>query len=219
MMAFITLCLKKTQRLERLFQQGLKRWLQRVVFMCVVLGSSLAWADTALEMQALKVERNEQDVYVSVNWRFEVPSALEDALLKGIPLYFVTEVDILRERWYFYEKRVAHAERHVRVSYLPLTRRWRINVSPQPFSAGGLGMSLAQTYDTLDEAMSAVRRLVQWRVANAADVESDAKQTLVVSFRLDLTQLPRPLQMGAAGQSDWNISLSKTQRLVLEPLR
>jgi hypothetical protein len=131
----------------------------------------------------------------------------------------VTEVDISRERWYFYDKRIAHAERHVRVSYLPLTRRWRVNVSPQPFSAGGLGMSLAQTYDSLDEAMTAVRRLVQWRVANAGDVESDAKQNLAINFRLDLTQLPRPLQMGAAGQSDWNISVSKTQRLVLEPLR
>lgn len=218
-MAFITLCSKKTQRLEQLFLQELKRSLQCVVFMVAVLCGGLAWADTAVEMQALKVERTDQDVYVSVNWRFEVPSALEDALLKGIPLYFVTEVDVSRERWYFYDKRMAHAERHVRVSYLPLTRRWRVNVSPQPFSAGGLGMSLAQTYDSLDEAMTAVRRLVQWRVANAADVESDAKQTLAISFRLDLTQLPRPLQIGAAGQSDWNISLSKTQRLVLEPLR
>jgi hypothetical protein len=218
-MAFITLCSKKTQRLEQLFLQELKRSLQCVVFMVAVLFGGLAWADTAVEMQGLKVERTDQDVYVSVNWRFEVPSALEDALLKGIPLYFVTEVDVSRERWYFYDKRMAHAERHVRVSYLPLTRRWRVNVSPQPFSAGGLGMSLAQTYDSLDEAMTAVRRLVQWRVANAADVESDAKQTLAISFRLDLTQLPRPLQIGAAGQSDWNISLSKTQRLVLEPLR
>ena len=218
-MAFITLCSKKTQRLEQLFLQELKRSLQCVVFMVAVLCGGLAWADTAVEMQGLKVERTDQDVYVSVNWRFEVPSALEDALLKGIPLYFVTEVDVSRERWYFYDKRMAHAERHVRVSYLPLTRRWRVNVSPQPFSAGGLGMSLAQTYDSLDEAMTAVRRLVQWRVANAADVESDAKQTLAISFRLDLTQLPRPLQIGAAGQSDWNISLSKTQRLVLEPLR
>ncbi len=218
-MAFITLCSKKTQRLEQLLLQGLKRWRQRVVLMALALCCGLAWADTPVEMQALKVERSEQDVYVSVNWRFEVPSALEDALLKGIPLYFVTEIDISRERWYFYDKRVAHAERHVRVSYLPLTRRWRINVSPQPFSAGGLGMSLAQTYDSLDEAMTAVRRLVQWRVANAADVESDAKQTLAINFRLDLAQLPRPLQIGAAGQSDWNISLSKTQRLVLEPLR
>ena len=218
-MAFITLCSKKTQRLEQLFAQGLKRWRQRVVLMLIALCCTGGWADTSVDMQALKVERSEQDVYVSVNWRFEVPSALEDALLKGIPLYFVTEVDISRERWYFYDKRIAHAERHVRVSYLPLTRRWRVNVSPQPFSAGGLGMSLAQTYDSLDDAMTAVRRLVQWRVANAADVESDAKQTLAINFRLDLTQLPRPLQMGAAGQSDWNISLSKTQRLVLEPLR
>ena len=218
-MAFITHCSKKRQRLEQPLQQGLRRLLRCVVAVLAILCSTLVQAETAVEMQALKVERNEHDVYVSVNWRFEVPSALEDALLKGIPLYFVTEADISRERWYFYDKRVAHAERHVRVSYLPLTRRWRINISAQPFSAGGLGMSLAQTYDSLDEAMMAVRRLVQWRVANAADVESDAKHTLLVSFRLDLTQLPRPLQMGAAGQSDWNIGVSKTQRLVLEPLR
>ena len=35
-------------------------------------------------------------------------------------------------------------------------------------------------------------------------------------FKLDLTQLPRPMQMGAAGQNDWNIAWNKTQRLVLE---
>jgi hypothetical protein len=65
--------------------------------------------------------------------------------------------------------------------------------------------------------MSAVRRIIQWRIANAADVASDAKQTISINFKLDLKQLPRPLQIGAAGQSDWNIGFSKTQRLELAP--
>ena len=34
----------------------------------------------------------------------EIPSAVEDALLKGIPMVFLAEADILRERWYWYDK-------------------------------------------------------------------------------------------------------------------
>jgi hypothetical protein len=59
--------------------------------------------------------------------------------------------------------------------------------------------------------------MVRWRIGAASDVDSDARQNLEFSFRLDLSQLPRPLQMGAAGQSEWNIKLNKTQRLVVEP--
>jgi hypothetical protein len=138
-------------------------------------------------------------------------------LLKGITLYFVTEVDISQERWYVYNQRVAHAERHVRLFYQPLTRRWRVNISQQPFNVSGLGVSLGQSYDTAEDAFSAVRRIVQWRIANAGELNPDAKQTININFKLDLKQLPRPLQIGAAGQSDWNIGYNKTQRLELKP--
>jgi hypothetical protein len=78
-------------------------------------------------------------------------------------------------------------------------------------------MSLGQSYDTAEEAMGAVRRILRWRIADASDYNPDAKQSININFKLDLKQLPRPLQIGAAGQSDWNISFSKTQRLELGP--
>jgi hypothetical protein len=177
----------------------------------------VAQANTPVELQAYKVERQDSALYLSGTWQFELPTALEDALLKGITLYFVTQVDISQERWYVYSQRVAYAERHVRLFYQPLTRRWRVNISPQPFNVSGLGMSLGQSYDTAEEAMVAVRRIVQWRIANATDYNPDAKQTISINFKLDLKQLPRPLQIGATGQSDWSINFSKTQRLELKP--
>jgi hypothetical protein len=215
-MAFTTHCWKNFLRLEALFLSGLKRgrWL------CLALSLTLAGvakADTPVELQGLKLERQDTALYMSGTWQFEMPAALEDALLKGITLYFVTEVEISQERWYVYNQRVARAERHVRLFYQPLTRRWRVNISPQPFNVSGLGMSLGQSYDTAEEAMSAVRRIVQWRIANAADYNPDAKQTISINFKLDLKQLPRPLQIGAAGQSDWNIGYNKIQRLELKP--
>lgn len=186
------------------------------MLMCLGM-STTAQADTLVDLQSLKIERQETELYMSGNWRFELPSALEDALLKGITLYFVTEVDITQERWYVYNQRVAHAERHVRLFYQPLIRRWRVNISPQPFSASGLGVSLGQSYDSADDALNAVRRIIQWRIANAVDVNMDAKPTLSINFKLDINQLPRPLQIGAIGHSEWNIGYSKTQRMELAP--
>ena len=190
------------------------RWL------CLVLSlilTGVAQANTPVELQELKLDRQEAALYMSGTWQFELPSALEDALLKGITLYFVTEVEIRQERWYFYNQRVSYAERHVRLFYQPLTRRWRVNISPQAFNVSGLGVSLGQSYDTAEDAINAVRRIALWRIANATDYNPDAKQTISINFKLDLKQLPRPMQIGLAGQSDWNISYNKTQRLEIKP--
>jgi hypothetical protein len=46
-----------------------------------------------------------------------------------------------------------------------------------------------------------------------AQVEVDAKHRVDFSFRLDLTQLPRPLQLGILGESDWNLGVSRTLKL------
>lgn len=202
-------------RLRGAFHRGL--------LTCVCLAASfgtmlpVAYAETPVSLQAFKLERQDGAIYLSGDWQFEVPNSVEDALLKGITLYFVTEVDVRQERWYFYNQRVAHAERHVRVFYQPLTRRWRVNVSPKPFNSSGLGMSLGQSYDTADEALNAVRRITPWRIASLADVNMDAKPSISISFKLDLTQLPRPLQIGAANNSEWDFSFNKTQRLELAP--
>lgn len=215
-MAFITHCWKKLRRFEVCLRGVARRLRLACVLMCWLM-AGVAQADTSVDLQDLTLTRQDGMVAMSGTWRFDLPAALEDALLKGITLYFVTEVDVYQERWYVYNQRVAHAERHVRLFYQPLTRRWRVHVSPQPFSVSGLGVSIGQSYDSAEDALSAVRRIVQWRVANVADVNLDAKPTLSINFKLDLKQLPRPLQIGAVGQSDWNISYSKTQRLELAP--
>lgn len=180
---------------------------------------SPAQAETAVDLQNLKISRLGDGVYLSADWRFDLPAPLEDALLKGVPLYFVTEAELTQERWYFYDKRVALAERHVRVMYQPLTRRWRVSVLPHAFSGTGLGVNLGQSYGSVQEALLTVTRVTQWRIASASDLNAEAKQTLAIRFKLDLSQLPRPLQIGAMTQTEWNINYTKSQRLTLEAER
>ena len=222
-MVSITHSWKNASRPDSLLATA-RTWLRGWLAACFVLATgticlsplTASAAEPSVELQNLKVEQSEGAVYASMQWNFQLPSPLEDALFKGVALYFVAEIEVTRERWYFYDKKLLSAQRHMRLSFLPLTRRWRVNVASQPFSSAGLGMSLGQSYDTLDDALRSIRRIAQWNIGNASDLEPEAKQNIANNFKLDLTQLPRPMQIGAAGQSDWNIAWNKTQRLVLE---
>jgi len=140
---------------------------------------------------------------------------VEDALAKGIPMYFLAEASVYRDRWYWYDKRVASATRHMRLTYQPLTRRWRLQVSSSPIS--GTSVVLGQMFDSQDEALAAVQRVSGWRIADPAEVDPESAHTVDFRFQLDVSQLPRPFQIGAVGQSDWNIQAAR--KLRLEPDR
>ncbi|MBA4326778.1 MAG: DUF4390 domain-containing protein [Polaromonas sp.] len=173
----------------------------------------------AAEVTQLRMERSDDSVYLSATVRFELPMVVEDALLKGIPMFFVAEADIYRDRWYWYDKRVTTATRTMRLAFQPLTRRWRLNILPGAISVTGLRASLSQNYDTLSEAMAAIQRISRWRIADAAEIDATSTHKVEFRFRLDLSQLPRPFQIGVAGQRDWAISVEDSRQLVVEPVR
>ncbi|NQW80804.1 MAG: DUF4390 domain-containing protein [Polaromonas sp.] len=179
-----------------------------------------AHAATA-QLSQLRTELTEDGVYLNAAVAFELPHVVEDALLKGIPLFFAIEVDIYRDRWYWTDQRVAGAARTIRLAYQPLTRRWRVNIGSGLIGGGssGLRATFNQNYDTLSEAMSAVQRVARWKVADSADIRSGSEYNVVFSFKLDLSQLPRPFQIGVAGQRDWNIAVDSTQPLQLQTTR
>lgn len=171
----------------------------------------------ATEITQLRLERTDEGVLLSAHVTFEMPGVIDDALDKGIPMFFVAEAVLFRDRWYWYDKQVATVARHMRLSYQPLTRRWRLIVSPMPI--GSSGLALGQTFDTREEAMAAVQHISHWKIAEAGDVDPDARYNVDFRFRLDVSQLPRPFQIGAVGHADWNIAAMRNQRLAIESAR
>ncbi len=171
----------------------------------------------AASISTLQVERGEGAVFLNAQLTFDLPAPIEDVLLKGIPLFFVAEAEVRRDRWYWYDKKLAIATRQIRLAYQPLTRRWRLNVSNSSGSSvSGLGGGLPQYFDTLIEALSKVQRISRWRIVELAELDPDVLHTVELSFKLDISQLPRPFQIGLIGQTDWNISTSKSIRFASE---
>lgn len=171
------------------------------------------------EVVGVRLERADDSLSLSASLDFTLPELAVDALQKGIPMFFVMEAQLLRERWYWSDKMVAEATRYMRLSYQPLTRRWRLNTSNVPFTNSGLGVVLGQNFDDLDEALSAMQRVSRWRIGPADALDVDAAHTVQLRFRLDMSQLPRPLQIGAVGRSDWNLLVSRSQRIAPNSLK
>lgn len=177
----------------------------------VLAALALVFPAVAADIPVMRVERTPEGLVVSAQMQFDLPASVDEALQKGIPLFFVAEAALVRERWYWYDKDVARATRHLRLSYQPLTRRWRLLVSSGPI--GNTGAALGQTFDTRDEALAAVQRIANWKIAESQDVEPDARQSVTLRFRLDVSQLPRPFQIGLVGQDEWTIVATRSLRL------
>jgi hypothetical protein len=210
MMDFFTHCWKRS-------------WHRQIVAGLLTLAFSMllvpAFAQQPVDVSTLKVERADEDVLVSAQVQFDLPNAVEDALQKGVPLYFVVEADVLRGRWYWYDKKVVTAERQLRLAYQPLTKRWRLTVTSGSPKSSNLGLALNQSYETLAESLAAIKRVSRWKIADVGELDTSVNYRVEFRFRLDVGRLPLPFQIGTIGQADWNVSIVLGAPLQLETLK
>lgn len=213
---FITLCWLRLlrQRSSAAFARLCCAWGLAISTLLVApLATTAAYAQgTNAAITSIRVDRSDEGFYLSATLQFELPLAVEEALLKGVPITFVSEVQVYRDRWYWYDKRITTATRTVRLAYQPLTRRWRLGVASGTVASAATGISLTQQYDSLSEALATVRRVARWKIADATDLDAEGRFNVEYGFKLDLAQLPRPLQIGVTGQSDWNINVQQNLR-------
>lgn len=155
-----------------------------------------------IDLALLTAYRQDGELLLDFDARLTLPGPVEDALQRGVPVYFVAQATLYRHRWYWRDERVARVQRSWRVAYQPLTSNWRVGF-------GGFNQSFA----TLPEALAVVSRSARWKVAELSQLDPDAKQYLEFSYRLDTSQLPSPLQIGLGGQGEWSLGIERTLRL------
>jgi hypothetical protein len=155
-----------------------------------------------VELALLDVQRQDGELTLDFGARLILPKSVEDAMQRGVPVYFVAEASLYRNRWYWRDERVARVQRSWRVAYQPLTSTWRVGF-------GGFNQSFA----SLDEALAVVSRSSRWKVADLAQLDPESKHYLEFSYRLDNSQLPSPMQLGLGSQAEWVLGVERTLRL------
>jgi hypothetical protein len=155
-----------------------------------------------VELVTLQVERQEGALTLDYAVRLQLSKTVEEALQRGVPVYFVAQATLYRNRWYWRDERVARVSRSWRLAFQPLTSTWRV----------GIG-AITQSFATLPEALAVISRTSGWKLADAAQVDPDSRHYVEFEFRLDTSQLPSPMQIGLTGQAEWQIGVERSLRV------
>jgi hypothetical protein len=171
----------------------------------LLAGLPQAAAAQGVELLSLELARHEEGLSLDFAVRLNLPAVVEDALQRGVPVYFVAEALLLRRRWYWRDERVARVQRQWRIAYQPLTSTWRVGL-------GGFNQSVG----TLAEALASVSRSSGWLLADNARIDPGSRHRVEFSYRLDTTQLPGPMQFGLGGAGGWAVGVSRSLPLERE---
>ena len=191
---------------RRHIQQGLWALLLLWAMLVLQLAAHPALAQ-GVELATLQASKSDGALNLDFVARINLPKAVEDALQRGVPIYFVADAQLYRNRWYWRDERVARVSRSWRVAFQPLTSAWRV-------SLGGLN----QSFPAMAEALAAVSRSAGWRLVELSQLDFDKSFYLEFSYRLDTSQLPGPMQFGLGGlggPGDWAVGASRTLRVEL----
>lgn len=157
--------------------------------------SGSAYAEDITVRDVQLVPADEGSYALSADFDLELNERLESALSKGVPLYFVVEFECTRPRWYWLDARVVSKKMETRLSFHALTRTYRL-------SAGALYLS----FNSITEALHALGAVRNWNVLAPGELEPASTYQVGVRMWLDVNQLPKPFQVSALTNRDWNIS-------------
>ena len=182
MTAFITRCCKKYSPL--------------VAFAALVL---LFAAAPTLRAEGIAVDRAalvavDEGYFLEADFGVALNPTLEEALNKGVPLYFLLEFEIIRTRWYWFNEKVLDTKQQYRLSYNALTRQYRLGVG-----------SLFHNFSALTEALDFLSRVRRRQVLDPGVIGKGNTYIAGVRMRLDVSQLPKPFQLNALASRDWNV--------------
>ncbi|TJZ78948.1 DUF4390 domain-containing protein [Chitiniphilus eburneus] len=141
--------------------------------------------------------------HVELAARFDVTlkQGLEDALANGFSLPFSYEFQLTRPRLYAWWSNLSSgfdptAKLNYRLSYHNLSRQYRLHLG-----------NFYRSFSSLNEALTALGVVRNWEVLKDTDLARD-KEPLAgrVRLLLDVSQLPKPLQLSAMGKDDWELA-------------
>jgi hypothetical protein len=157
------------------------------------LAPSPARADV-IGVASAEVRSEEDGFFLNADFELTINPTLEEALQKGVPLYFVLEFELTRPRWYWLDEKIVSVATQYRVAYNALTRQYRVS--------SGL---LTQTLNSLDEVERLLSRVTSRLVARPDQLTKGVRYEAAVRMRLDVNQLPKPFQVNALTSREWSL--------------
>ncbi|WP_081346638.1 MULTISPECIES: DUF4390 domain-containing protein [Nitrosospira] len=178
-----------------------------VILLSMALPLSTTVHAESIQIKSIVIDATDEGYQFDADFEIALNPKLERALEKGIVLYFVTELNLMKFRWYWLGERVAQSRVREGLSYYALTRQYRL-------SRG----TLSQNFNTLKEALQALSRVRDRPLIASSELKPDMEYTVELRMRLDISALPKPFQVETLGSREWDLSTGTLQWSTRLPL-
>ena len=180
---------------RRIFQFLHRGWLAALL-LALTFAAHPAQAANGIEFTQSHIESTDEGYRLSATFAFDLNHTLEDAINHGIPLYFTTQVEMTRPRWYWFDETAVNMERTMRVSKNLLTNEYQAAI------LGGV----QRTFASLEEVVDLLRHPARWVVAEHGKLATGTTYKVSVRMRLDLEYLSKPIQVNELNNADWRLA-------------
>jgi hypothetical protein len=174
MTAFITRCCKR-----------IEAGLPALAFALLLLTAVVAQAGS-IEPKRAALTPGDDGYTLSAEFSLDLGNRLEDAVARGVPLYFNLEFVLERSRKYWVNEHVTSRSLTYRLSFSSLTRQYRLSTG-----------NLHQNFGSLEEALRVVGRIAALPVLEKDALKNGESYEAAVRLALDRNQLPKPFQVDA----------------------
>jgi hypothetical protein len=179
-------------------------WQCVLASLLMVFAVTLAHAD-GIGVKDATVELTEDGWQLNADFDIQFNPRLEEAVNRGVALYFVVDFELARPRWYWFDEKPVQLSQTYKISYTPLLRQYRLSVG-----------SVYQNFTRFDEVTRVLSRLRGWHVSDKGALKKDVIYQAGIRMRLDTTQLPKPFQLNAIASRDWKLE-SDWHRWMITP--
>ncbi len=163
--------------------------------MALIISLPLFAADEGIRAVSTSVRAVSGDaggIFFDGNFEIELSDQAKDVLSRGITLNFVLEVEVEKKRWYWFNRDIGEASESIRLSYSPLTRRYRVSI-------GGV----TQNFETLSQALQLMSSVSNLYLSSYRDIDDGYKAQ--ARFYLDTARLPKPFQVTLKREGGWDL--------------
>jgi hypothetical protein len=155
----------------------------------------------------------EEGYEIVTDFKITLPPTVAEALIRGVALNFVSEQTVTRSRWYWFDSAIIQNEQQSKLSYNALTQQYRLS--------RGI---LFQSFTNLETALQVLGHQTSQPVPVtilsggggyvARLLKSETKFTAFAEMHLDTSLLPKPLQVSALTNNEWNLESERVSWVI-----
>lgn len=134
--------------------------------------------------------------YIDAQLQYVLTEKMLEALHKSVPLTFVLEIDVLRQRSYIWDTQVANLEQRYQLDYLPLTQQYQVS---------NLNSGSVHNLPSLEVALSVLGAVLELPLLDKELLSPDGIYTARMRAHLDVEELPVPLRLLSYFSDDWRL--------------